>query len=401
MGISLNKGLINIVMSSRFLLLFIFGVVASSCMRSVTLNTMRPAQINVPNSIQSIVMVDRTKPERQAIGIIEGILTGEGINEDRDGVMAMFGSLQNNLRNSPRYQIKLASERLTTNSILGSFPEPLSWNQVERLANQYVVDALLVVELFDTKFIITDGKRKNTRKVKDEDGKERVEEYTEFYAEGVGSARIGVRLYDPQNREIIDQEIFTQNRTWEATGTSIRDALAALAQKSEATKYLGSSIGASYAGKIAPMPVRISRNYYHKPKKNAFISKGARLAQVNQWESAIETWKSGIDRSDDSKTMGRLSYNIALGYEVMGDLYAAKEWAGKAYVDYGEKRGQAYASQLNNRMFNEEILKEQMSLPDPKLNGDPEHNSTTAKPAGAIDNKPSGSKKKIELKVNN
>ncbi len=389
---------------ARFILLLTLALFTSSCMRTVTLNTMRPAAINVPNNIQSLVLVDRTYAENRTLGIIEGILTGEGLNEKRDGVMAMFISLQNNLRNSPRYQIKIADENLATNSILGSFPEPLGWNEVNRLSNKYGVDALLVVELFDIKFLVTDGRRKKIRKVKDKDGKEIEQEFTEFYAEGVGTARIGVRLYDPKQRTIVDQDIFTQNRTWEATGTSIRDALAALAQKSEATKYLGSSVGASYAGKIAPMPIRISRNYYHKPKRNAFISKGARQARVNQWENAIDTWKSGINRSDDAKALGRMAYNIALGYEVMGDLYSANEWAGKSYIDYGEKRGQAYARQLSNRMFNEEILNEQMSLPEPQQVDSKESKATSATPAEATKDKnenPSGVKKKIELKVDN
>lgn len=364
---------------------FVTLILFSGCMKSVSISTMRPAEINVPNSIQSIVMVDRSLQQRQTLGIIEGVLSGEGINEDRDGVMALFSSLQNNLRSSPRYEVKLASEKLKANSILGSFPDPLDWREVNNLTRKYGVDALLAVELFDTNFIVTNGKRKKTRKVKNADGKEIEEEFTEFFAEGVGSARIGIRLYYPEERAIIDQDVYTQNRTWEATGTSIRDAVASLVQKSQATKYLGSAIGGTYAGKIAPMPVYLSRSYYAKPKKNVYMSKGARQAEVNQWEEAISSWKMGINNSSDGKLMGRMAYNIALGYEVIGDLYAAQEWAGKAYVDYGEKKGQAYAAQLRNRVINEEILDEQMSLPEPKAKESEE--ATTGKP-------------KVKLKIN-
>ncbi|WP_340152874.1 DUF6340 family protein [uncultured Marivirga sp.] len=349
---------------SIFMILVAIGF--SSCMKSVSINTLRPADINIPNEIQSITLVDRTAYERDAIGVIEGIITGEGINEDQDGVMAMFSSLQNSLRVSPRFDVVLASEKLRGQNILGSFPDPLDWRQVDQLTRKYNTDALLAIEIFDSNFIITNGKRKNTRTVEDADGKKVEEEYTEFFAEGVGNTRIGVRLYDAKNRTVIDQDIYTQNKTWEASATSLKEALAQLVSKSQATKYLAQSVGNTYASKIAPMPVRISRSYYTKPKKNSYLSKGARQASVNQWESAIETWKAGLKKSSDTKASGRMAYNIAIGYEILGDLFLAHEWAGKSFVDYGEKKGRSYASQINNRMITEEILDEQLQLPEPK-----------------------------------
>ncbi|SMG52155.1 hypothetical protein SAMN05661096_03878 [Marivirga sericea] len=342
----------------------LIAILFSSCMKSVSINTLRPADISIPNDIQSIVLVDRTAYDRDAIGVIEGIITGEGINEDRDGVMTMFSSLQNSLRISPRFDVVLASEKLRGQNILGSFPDALDWRQVDQLTRKYDTDALLAIEIFDSNFIVTNGKRKNTRTIEDKDGNKIEQEYTEFFAEGVGNTRIGIRLYDAKNRTVIDQDIYTENKTWEAAATSLKEALAQLVNKSQATKYLAQAVGTTYASKIAPMPVRISRSYYAKPKKNAYLSKGAREASVNQWESAISTWKMGLRNTSDTKASGRLAYNIAVGYEIIGDLFLAHEWAGKSYVNYGNKKGRGYASQLNSRMITEEILDEQLGLPD-------------------------------------
>ncbi len=367
----------------------------SSCMKSVSINTLRPADINIPNEIQSIVLVDRTAYEKNAIGVIEGILTGEGINEDQDGVMTMFSSLQNNLRVSPRFDVVLASERLRGQNILGSFPDPLNWRQVDQLTRKYNTDGLLAIEIFDSNFIVTNGKRKNTRTVEDEDGNKREEEYTEFFAEGVGNTRIGIRLYDSKNRTILDQDIYTENKTWEASATSLKEALAQLVSKSQATKYLAQSVGNNYASKIAPMPVRISRSYYTKPKKNAYLSKGARQASVNQWESAISTWKTGLRSTSDTKESGRMAYNIAVGYEIIGDLFLAHEWAGRSFVDYGNKKGRSYASQLNNRMITEEILDEQLRLPEPKTQNNTQNNIQIK----GKQEKPTKEKPTIQLKM--
>lgn len=352
----------------RLLFIIFFAMVFSGCMKSVSISTMRPAIINIPSEIQTIVLVDRTKYEREGVAILEGILTGEGINEDRDGVMALFSSLQNNLRNSPRFVVKQESQRLLGNSLSGNFPEPLSWRIIEDLGRRHNADAVLAVELFDSNFIMTNGKRKSTRTVENKEGKKVEEEYTEYYAEGVGGVRIGVRMYNIAQRTIEDQDIYTQNRKWESSAASLREALAKMVEKSQATKYLGGQVGASYAGKIAPMPVYLSRTYYAKPKKNLSISRGDRQASVNQWEEAIASWKAGLRSSNDSKVMGRLAYNVALGYEVLGDFETAKEWAAKSYVEYGEKKGQAYANRLQHRMEQEAILNEQMSLPEQRQN---------------------------------
>jgi hypothetical protein len=350
-------------------LFLLIGIILSSCMKTVSISTMRPAAINIPSEVQTIVLVDRTKYERDAIGILEGVLTGEGINEDKDGVTAMFSALQNNLRNSPRFVVKQEPQRLIGNTVTGAFPDPLSWRIVNDLCRRHNADAVLAVEVFDSDFIITDGKREKTKTIKDDDGNERKVKYTEFFAEGVGSVRIGVRLYNAVSNSIEDQDIYTQNRTWEASATSIKEAMAQMVQKSQATKSLGGAVGATYAGKIAPMPVYLSRSYYAKPKKNEFMSRGARQASVNQWEEAISTWKTGIRNSNDSDLKGKLAYNVALGYEVMGDFRTAKDWAARSYVEYGEKKGQNYAAQLENRMRQEEILNQQLSQPEPADEG--------------------------------
>lgn len=75
-----------------------------------------------------------------------------------------------------------------------------------------------------------------------------------------------------------------------------------------------------------------------------------------------------------------MAYNIAVGYEILGDLFLAHEWAGRSYVDYGNKKGRSYASQLNNRMITEEILDEQLRLPEPgSQNNNQDNTSTTGK----------------------
>ena len=59
------------------------------------------------------------------------------------------------------------------------------------------------------------------------------------------------------------------------------------------------------------------------------------------------------------KVAGRAHYNMAIISEINGDLDAATSWAQKAYSDYRNKLGLRYVRILENRRYNEEVLKYQ------------------------------------------
>jgi hypothetical protein len=56
---------------------------------------------------------------------------------------------------------------------------------------------------------------------------------------------------------------------------------------------------------------------------------------------------------------GRAHYNMAIISEINGDLETAISWAKKAYADYRIKLGLEYTEILENRVYNEEVLKYQ------------------------------------------
>lgn len=61
-----------------------------------------------------------------------------------------------------------------------------------------------------------------------------------------------------------------------------------------------------------------------------------------------------------------LTYNIAVGYEVLGSLDLAKEWAGRAYTDFGLKKGRNYTRTLNG-LINQQILLERQMQKENKI----------------------------------
>ncbi|MDF2157571.1 DUF6340 family protein [Algoriphagus sp. CAU 1675] len=330
-----------------------------ACSKSVTMTRLMPAPVSVPNEIQKIVIVDRTKPQNETISIIEGMMTGELPFEVKNSIQATLSSLQQNLNTSPRFEIIRANDRLTGGLFGQEFPDPLSWRTVGQLCQKYQADAVLTLEMFSSDFIVTD-KQQMIKKVITEGKTRRTIEVMGYRLEGIASVSAGFRLYDPQTRSIIDQQRFEKTNTWSAEAETKTQAMALLIAKADATRIVGEMAGAGYASKIAPMYRNISRQFYPKSKTHPAVAQGARFADVGKWDEAIEVWEDALYNADD-KSGGMLCYDIAVAYEVLGILELAKEWAGRAYTDYGLKKGRDYVRTLNYEISREELVNQQMS----------------------------------------
>jgi hypothetical protein len=351
-------------MKSKKILFFLLGTTAilmltqCSSMRSVGINSMRPAEITFPSYVNSLLLVDRTKFESNAVNIIEGVLTGEMPGADKAAAQEALGALQQTLMQSPRFKVIRAAETLKGNSVTQAFPDALPWNVIEGLCAQYNTEAVVALEIFDSNFLVTKGQRMKKQQV-EQNGVKKEIEVPEYYAEGLATVKIGIRLYDPKAKSIVDQQLFTKTKTWQAVGNSILDALAKLVQKTQATQEVGRMAGSDYAYKIAPMPVRISRQYYSKGKKSEQVAAGARRAEVNDWQGAMTTWQNAMNGASQ-KDAARLSYNIAVANEVLGNTEDAKKWASRSYVDYGNKDAKSYLYMIENRLRDEELSDRQM-----------------------------------------
>lgn len=349
----------NTVLSALVILAMVFTGCSST--KNVTIDSMRPAEVTFPSSVQSIVLLDRTEFESTVESIIEGVLTGELPDEDNYGTQELINGFKNQMRYSNRFDIKVANERVKGNSLTSLFPDQLPWEVVGAFCEKYNSQAMLSVEIFDTDFLITDGIRKVKKKRKI-DGKEREVEVNEYYAEGVANVTIGLRLYYPEKEIIFDQQLINRNKTWNAKGNSIQDAIKQLIAKNDATGYLSNRVGQNYAYKIAPMPIKITRTFEAESDDTPEIEIGTRYAEVGNWEQAATVWESGLSKAP-IEDAGYLTYNIAVANEVLGDLELALNWAEESYVKYGNEDALNYVNLLKERLIDEDQVRQQFEQP--------------------------------------
>ncbi len=330
-----------------------FIIIAASCGTSnLTLDVMKPAQISIPQNVKTIAVVNHSVPKNKWTDIIEGLLTGEVLEQDKKGKEEALRGLINKMGQSNRFVVINTAEFYEgSGSVTGkTFPNPLEWRIVEQICKKYKADAVLCLENFDSDYIVT-----NFQKQVDKDGGK----VTEYWAKGVGAINIGFRMYDPRIKSIIDQQQFDFTKTWQAQGSNPGDAVAHLILKSQAVYAAAYAAGEDYAYRVTPLYVTVNRMYYHKGKQSNDIAAGARQAAVNEWNDAINTWQNALN-SPHKKDPGRAAYDIAVGYEVLGNLELALEWAKKAYTKYGNNQAQEYVYILERRINDQKLLDDQM-----------------------------------------
>ena len=343
-------------MKNFLIYLLLFGGLFLQCSNpTIRFNSLYPAEIDIPTDIQSVAIINRTEPANKLLNILEGGITGEGIGQDKLASQITIDGVTEILQNSDRYRVVRTNEILKGSESGSTMPDPLSWEVIEKIAKEYSVDIVLVLETFDSDFIVTEGSKVVEKK--NADGV--VVNETEYYARGVATVNLGFRLYDPVEKGILDQQHFSHNMDWDASGKSINDAINHMIGRDAAVKDVSYNAGVRYARRITPSWYRVVRTYYKKAKDNPDMEEGARWMEANDWDNAIVALERAIEH-DDQKSRGMSAHNMAVVYEILGDFEKAKEWAQIAWAKYQNKDSKDYAYQLNQRIKDQERLKYQM-----------------------------------------
>ncbi len=341
-----------------FLQFLWLSALVSSCTSTIELQMLQPAGLYIPEHIQTIALADRSRPSKGFNNVVEGIITGEGIGQDRRGRMRALEGLAMTLTRTPRFNVKTTGIEMEGSPAGNSSPPPLPWEEVNRICRQYEADALITMELYDSDNFISTDLHKD--KKKDKEGNEYIEQY--YVADMRTQVRIGWRLYDRRERHIIDQFAGTEDASSNARGDTEDAAKGNLPAPEAITQDVSFAAGELYGMRIAPVWVTITREWYTKGKGNAKadMERAARYARTGDWEQASEIWTSIVNTAADPKNRGRAAYNMAVANEREGQLRAALQWARRAYTDFGNKNARTYTEIIRQRIFDQERVEEQM-----------------------------------------
>ncbi|MBY0423993.1 MAG: hypothetical protein K2Q22_00015 [Cytophagales bacterium] len=341
-----------------------FIAVLSSCSSLVSLNVrlLEPAAVFWRPEINTVALVNRAVPPKSKANTIESIITMEGYNEDKQGRQQILQALNNALTYSPRLKSKLTGYELKGDGSGTTFPKPLGWDTVANICKENEVDALVVLETYDSDAIITQA----TGDVSVNNQYGIPIPTVHIYATQKITIKAGFRIYDPKNKIIIDQYTFSYWRTWNGSASTIGEAIASMINREQAINQTSQDAGTYYEKRLSPTWLN-ERRYLYKKSGRGLFAIGSRMALVGSWNEAADYWKQVLKNSPNRRKLcGKATYNLALAAEINGNLAEAKEWISKSYGFYNNREAPYYQNTINRRYNAMLQLNQQMQQSDPK-----------------------------------
>jgi hypothetical protein len=319
----------------------------------VNLTLVRPSELSVPDYIKSIALIDRSQQVESTKNKVEQVLTGEVFRQDEQAVIKLGEGFIEACSGTQRFVTVRTTEKLISDGTKSTFPTPLDWNTVTDLCSKNQTDALLSIEIFDTDFILTNS----PIKVNMGNNAGGLLNRIEFRATGVAVINLGIRLYDAANRVILDEYQTTYRINFDAQGLTLQAALNSLLDKVQATNRASYEAGFQYGQRITPTYYQATRYFFDAPRRS--LGTGVRYSEVGDWRSAIDAWTKVVN-NEKRRRAGRAAFDIAVAYEVLGDMEMAKQWAARSHTEFREKEADDYYKLLCNRIIEERVVNQQM-----------------------------------------
>lgn len=334
--------------------LFLF-LTLFSCKTSVSYSGLRPADVNLPKDVKTIVLLNRYKASRQNawMNIVEGIFTGEMLFVDKRGVEQALAGLQSRLQNGPKYNIIIANEQYTGTGT-GIFPPPLNQGDIGVLCSKYNAEAVISLEAFDSDIAISSAQKSRKRT-------ENGQTFEEIYFDAMENVRItmGWRMYLKNTGAIFDQNQLTTNRTFTSSAKTDVLARSSLLFPADAIMQTGFQGGDAYGVRVAPSWVSYTREIYGRSGRSAGMKRAKKMARRGEWEESAKIWET-FSKSSSNKLAKRATYNRAVAAEMLGNYEEALVWARKAANNYNLKIADNYIYMLNARLNEIQRLDQQM-----------------------------------------
>lgn len=287
-----------------------------------------PAVVDLPSNIEKVALIDRSLSESDVVNVLEkGLISTLSGKKDRFSKSCLDGLYDQFISNGKVAAVKTDIIEKRRGTAL-DLPTPLEWFEIENICAKYNVDAIVSLEIFSRQ-----------------------------YVENVAEVKVGFRIYDPSRKQIIDEfqyyhGIGKQAPTQGDPGSLILTAV----NNDDAMKQASYVAGTIYAKRVSPFWIRVKRDYYKRSKRDPKMAEGARMMEVNDWDAAIAAFQLAIEHGHP-KTKGRAANNLAIVYEITGNLDLALETAQDAWGKYRNKTAREYVGILKQRQYEMNMLR--------------------------------------------
>jgi hypothetical protein len=334
-------------MNKKVLIFLFIAMGLCSCgTEQLYMTVNEPAPVTLPKTIKKVGILNRSRPAdaNKVMNTIDLILSEKGPELDKEGSKEGIRGLKDALMENARFTEVVVLDQLDIRTpAVGTFPTALSWDVIETICKTNQLDALFVLEMFETDSKIT--YMPVPVQVATPFGQVPAIEHD---ASMLTTVKTGWRIYDPGIRFIADQFTTSKSMTFSSRGINPVAAAATLLSRKDAVNQTGYLGGKHSAARILPYRQRVYRDYYVNGSYDFKIAK--RRARTGNWDGAAEIWLKETT-NPDPKIQGRAFYNMAIINEMNGDLDKAIDWAARAYENTNNKLALRYLNVLKNRKY--------------------------------------------------
>lgn len=291
------------------LLLGLFVLTSCTSLDTLVVNVEKPAQITLPNSIETIVIVDNTVPQAEDVGHFEYLMEQNSsipvrvTNDNVNYILAQ--ALFEDIADKDYFSDVVFYEDPLREDTNYETIQALDPALVKEISIANTADAILSLDRFLVSTVSHEEDLDFGTRVKFLDLKMDVR-FQIYSKEG---EKISPPLYI--NDSIYWSATYNHNKPLSDTIPSREDAM------KEAARYMAEKI----ADSLAPYWTNELRWYFSDVKAaNKKITE-------NNWAEALALWQSAYDKeTKNDKKKARLASNIALAYELSDDLKDAIRW---------------------------------------------------------------------------
>ncbi|MBP7151581.1 DUF6340 family protein [Porphyromonadaceae sp. NP-X] len=291
----------------KFIGFSIGALFLSSCsnMLYTTLDVLRPAKVAFLPNVNRLLIANNTPT----------IILENEHNKAQKTVSLPTDSL-------PIYCLSVLAQELGNNSFFSSvllepnsifpknnFSEKLSAEMVKKLCENYKCDVILTLDSLKASDVLT-------------------EYYLEDVSQYLSTYEIFLKskwsIYYPSQPKPVSLQ-FKDTVYWEAQDYSRQRALKQMPNRWDALVDGALYVGKNSVKRFIPYWDKVDR-YFFNPG-NKLMRQAMDSVYVRNWNSAIELWKKAMNKSDSEKLKGEAANNIAIAYEILGDMDNAIAYA--------------------------------------------------------------------------
>jgi hypothetical protein len=318
--------------AANFISVFLLIVVSFSCVstKQLFIEIPQKSQKELPANIQSLLIVARIVDDSytdlkadslQKLFYLQQFDYDTIINDIQavDTTLKALGEL---LFESGRYDFVIPENRFLDFEKNAFITREMPWDEVKALCDTFRTDAVLSLDYL--KMRVSTNYDKNSTF---EPGSNSFVSFAE--AQMQVSYEAIFRVYDPRIEKVIRRQLMRDTLYWEDADYTLKALFNRFTPVKTALAETGISIALDLSNEISTKWQPERRSYFTSGDEN--LKQAELLVNSNQWEAAVNLWKETAENAKSKSTKSKAEFNIALGYEMQGDIDLAIEWALKSY----------------------------------------------------------------------